>query len=140
MTVPSERVLEAISIDAVVETSMAASVPTLFAKSLAEPTLDGNDEMSAVEMSVSSDIEQLEWPEGVEAITAWAVKPIPIAVRGHMRDSTHWLTLLCLQISAPSNSGRQVSGGQPQPGTEGQLTSSMPAFCPSPVCYTSGLG
>ena len=60
MTVPYERVSEAMSIDAVVETSMAASVPIRFAKSLAEPTLDGNDEISAVETSVSSDVEQLE--------------------------------------------------------------------------------
>ena len=56
MTVPSERVSEAISIDAVVETSMVASTPTLFAKSLAEPTLDGNNKMSAVETSISSDL------------------------------------------------------------------------------------
>ena len=92
MTLPSERVSEAASIDAIVEMSMAASVPILLASSPAEPTLDGNDEMSAVETSVSSNVEWLEQPEGVEAITAWAVKPIPIAVRGHTRDSTHWLT------------------------------------------------
>ena len=87
--VPSEGVSEAASIDAIVETSMAASVPAQFARSLAEPTLDGSDEMSAVEMSVSSDIEQLERPEGTDAIMAWVVKPIPIAIKGRMRDSTH---------------------------------------------------
>ena len=57
MIVPSEGVSEAASIDTVVETSMAASVPALFARSLAEPTLDGNNKMSAVETSVSSDVE-----------------------------------------------------------------------------------
>ena len=88
-TVPSERVLEAASIVAIVETSMAASVPILLVSSAAEPTLDGNDEISAVETSVSNDVEWLEQPEGAEAITVWAVKPIPIAVRGHTRDSMH---------------------------------------------------
>ena len=92
MTVPSERVSQATSIDAIVQTSMAASAPTLFAKSPVELTLDGNDEMSAVETSVSSNIEWLEQPEGAEAITAWAVKLIPIAIRGCTRDSMHWLT------------------------------------------------
>ena len=68
MIVPSEGVSEAASIVAVVETSMAASVPSLFARSPADPTLDGNDKMSAVETSVLSDVEQLERPEGTEAI------------------------------------------------------------------------
>ena len=84
MIVPSEGVSEAASINAIVEMSMAASVPALFARSVAEPTLDGSNEMSAVEMSVSSDVEQLEWPKGTENITVWAVKPILIAIKGRM--------------------------------------------------------
>ena len=96
---------------------MAASVPILFARSPAELTLDGNDEMSAVDTSVSSNVEWLERPEGAEAITVWMVKPIPIAVRG-LRGTRR----------TGSHTPRRVSGGWSQPDTEGRLTSSMPAF------------
>ena len=54
----------------VVETSMAALVSALFARSPAEPILNGSDEMSAVETSVSSKVDQLEWLDGADANTA----------------------------------------------------------------------
>ena len=92
MTVPSEGVSEAASIKAIVEMSMATSIPALFARLPAESTLDGSEEMSAVETSVSSEVEQLEWPEGTDTIMAWVVKPMPIATKGCMRDLMHWLT------------------------------------------------
>ena len=89
---PPWGVSEIASVNAIVETSMAASTPVLFARSLVESTLDGSDEMSAVKMSISSEVERLEQPEGTDAITVCAVKLIPMATMGCTRDSMHWHT------------------------------------------------
>ena len=62
------------------------SLPDLY------PTLDGSDDTSAVETSVSSKADQLESIDRADANTACAVKPIPIAIMGCMIDSMHWQT------------------------------------------------
>ena len=74
MTVPSVGVSEEVPINTVVKTSIAASVSALFARSPAEPTLDGSDEMSAIETSVSSEVDWLEWLNRADANAAWMVK------------------------------------------------------------------
>ena len=77
---------EGASVDAIIKTSIAASMPALLARSPAEPMLHGSDEISAVETSVSNEV---EWLDGANAITACAVKPIPMAIMGCTMDSTH---------------------------------------------------
>ena len=57
MTVPSVGASEGVPIDAVIETSIAASMLVLFARSPVEPTLKGSNEMSAMETSVSNEVE-----------------------------------------------------------------------------------
>ena len=89
MTVFSMGDSEGVSIDAVVKTSIAASVSALCARSLAEPTLNGSNDISAIETSVSSEVDQLEQINGSDTNTACAVKPTPIATMGHMIDSMH---------------------------------------------------
>ena len=89
MTVPAMGVSEGVPINAIVKTSMAASVLALFTKSPAEPTLDGSDEMSAIKTPVSSKVDQPEWIDGADINTVCAVKPIRIATMGHTIDSTH---------------------------------------------------
>ena len=61
----------------------------LFARSLADPMLKGSDGTSAVETSVSRDVDQLEQIDGADANTACVVKLIPIAIMGCMIDSMH---------------------------------------------------
>ena len=88
-TVPSVGASEWAFIDAIIRTSIAASLPVLFARSPAEPMLYGSDEMSAIETSVSNEVEQLEQLDRANAIMACAVKPIPIATMGCTMGSTH---------------------------------------------------
>ena len=89
MTVPSIGALEGVPIDAIVETSIAASVLALFTRSPAEPTLNRSNKMSAIKTSVSSEVDQLEWLNGADANMACVVKSIPIAAMGHTIDLTH---------------------------------------------------
>ena len=89
MTVPSVRTSEGVPIDAVIETSIAALVSVLFARSPAEPTLDGSNEMSAIETSVSNEVEQLEQLDRADANTACVVKLIPTTIMRHTMDLTH---------------------------------------------------
>ena len=92
MTVSYVGVSEGVPVNAVVETSIAASVSALFARSPAEPTLDGSDKISTIETSVSSKVDQLEQLNRADANMACAVKPTPIATMGHIIDLMHWHT------------------------------------------------
>ena len=67
MMVPSVGVSKGVPINAIVEISIAASVSALFTRSPAEPTLEGSDEMFAIETSVSSEVDWLEWLNGADA-------------------------------------------------------------------------
>ena len=80
---------ERVSVDAIIETSIAASMLVLFARSPTEPMLDGSDDISAIETSVSNEVELLEWLDGADTIIACAVKLMPMATMGHTMDSTH---------------------------------------------------
>ena len=85
----SARTSIGISVETAVKTSMLVSWSAFWAKSPADPTLDGNDDRSAKETSISREV-LLDQDNVAEASTECAEKVMPVADRQLMIDSMHW--------------------------------------------------
>ena len=79
-----------VSVDATIKTSISASRFTFLTRSLAYPTFNGYDDMSASETSVSREVDLLDQVNATDANTEWAKNTMLIAIMGHIMDLTHW--------------------------------------------------
>ena len=91
------------SVGATVKTSILASGSTFLARSPADPMLDGSDDTSAIEMSVSKEVDWLEQVKAMDANMTWAENAMPMAIMGHIMHSTHWQTYPSAGLLGPAS-------------------------------------